>query len=97
MEGVYAVQMSRLQLSEASAATESAEAAARKLQTELEEAQRMITTLEEDLQAAENTAVGNSPTAQATTGPTTRCSSRPVLLCTDFCPVPASQVVQRCK
>lgn len=68
-ERVCDVQRFRLQLSEAAASTESAEAAVRKLQGELEEAQRMISTLEEDLQAAEDTAVGNSPTEQAATGP----------------------------
>lgn len=65
--------MSRLQLSEASASTESAEASVHKLQGELTEAQQMIATLEEDLQAAENRAVGNSPTAEPTAG--VQCTS----------------------
>ena len=71
--------MSRLQLSEAAASTESAEASVRKLQGELAEAQQMIATLEEDLQAAENSAVGNSPTAEPTAG--VQCTYAGFLCC----------------
>jgi multidrug resistance efflux pump len=60
--------MSRLALTEAAAAQESAEAAVAKLQGELQDARRVIASLEEELAAAEAAAVGGSPAAGAGLG-----------------------------